>query len=81
MHALGLREMFSESLALWRSRALLLRAGQPWGVNEIYVKVSAVRFLGCRPEDVDGQYVKCDVLENSIYNIQAIYRLIINHNS
>lgn len=61
--------MFPESLVLWRNRALLLRAGQPWGVNEIRVKVSAVRFLCCRPEDVDGQYVKCDVLENSMYTI------------
>lgn len=42
-----------------------------WDVNEIHVKVSAVHFFCCSPEDVDGQYVKRDILENSMYKIQV----------
>lgn len=52
-----------------------------WDVNEIRAKVSVVHFFSCRPEGVDGQYVKHDVLENSMYKIQVRYRLITSHNS
>lgn len=52
-----------------------------WDVNETCIKVSAAHFFCCRPEDVDGKYVKHGVVENSMYKIQVRCRLITSHNS